>query len=111
VSPPAQCRLRSAYRPNFNLIDLVVDREGFGNYLEVAERRDLQYRFEDITGLSPLAFMRATCLNGERRLLRYEPGPVGHAAYARGFNHLSQFAQDYRKQFGQLRSQTASRQI
>lgn len=72
-------------------------------------RRALQYCFEDVTGLSPLAFMRAIRLNGVRRQLRNEPGPVGNAAYAWGFSHLSQFAQDYRKQFGELPSQTAYR--
>jgi AraC family transcriptional regulator, ethanolamine operon transcriptional activator len=72
-------------------------------------RRALQYRFEDVTGLSPLAFMRAIRLNGVRRQLRNQPGQVGNAAYAWGFNHLSQFAQDYRKLFGELPSQTASR--
>lgn len=72
-------------------------------------RRALQYCFEDVTGLSPLAYMRAIRLNGVRRQLRSQPGQVGSAAYAWGFNHLSQFAQDYRKLFGELPSQTLCR--
>jgi AraC family transcriptional regulator, ethanolamine operon transcriptional activator len=72
-------------------------------------RRALQNCFEDVTGLSPLAYMRAIRLNGVRRHLRERPCSVGEAAYAWGFNHLSQFAQDYRKLFGELPSQTACR--
>ena len=73
-------------------------------------RRTLQYCFEDVTGLAPLAYMRAIRLNGVRRQLRDQAVPVGTAAYAWGFNHLSQFARDYRKQFGELPSQTSSRE-
>lgn len=69
-------------------------------------RRTLQNSVEDITGLPPLAFMRALRLNAVRRQLRTHPGPVGDAAYAWGFNHLSQFAQDYRKLFGIRPSET-----
>ncbi len=72
-------------------------------------RRALQYCFEDVTGLPPLAYMRAIRLNGARRQLRNQPGQVGAAAYAWGFSHLSQFAQDYRKLFGELPSQTINR--
>lgn len=69
-------------------------------------RRALQNSVEDITGLAPLAFMRALRLNAVRRQLRTHPGAVGDAAYAWGFNHLSQFAQDYRKLFGMRPSET-----
>jgi len=71
-------------------------------------RRALQNSFEDITGLAPLAYMRALRLNAVRRQLRTASGSVGDAAYAWGFNHLSQFAQDYRKLFGKRPSETQS---
>ena len=69
-------------------------------------RRALQNSVEDITGLAPVAFMRALRLNAVRRQLRAQPGAVGDAAYAWGFSHLSQFAQDYRKLFGIRPSET-----
>lgn len=50
-------------------------------------------------------------LNGVRRLLR-ESGPslgVAEAAARWGFWHLSQFASDYRRQFGERASETAAR--
>lgn len=71
-------------------------------------RRALQNCFEDITGLSPLAYMRTLRLNGVRRQLRSQAGSIGAAAYAWGFSHLSQFAQDYRKLFGERPSDTAA---
>lgn len=70
-------------------------------------RRALQNSVEDITGLAPLAFMRTLRLNAVRRQLRATPSTVSEAAYAWGFNHLSQFAQDYRKLFGIRPSETA----
>ena len=69
-------------------------------------RRALQNSVEDITGHAPLAFMRALRLNAVRRQLRAHPGTVSEAAYAWGFSHLSQFAQDYRKLFGIRPSET-----
>jgi AraC family ethanolamine operon transcriptional activator len=70
-------------------------------------RRALQNSIEDITGLAPLAYMRALRLNAVRRQLRSHGCSVGGAAYAWGFSHLSQFAQDYRKLFGKRPSETA----
>lgn len=69
-------------------------------------RRALQNSFEDITGLAPLAYMRALRLNAVRRQLRGHSGSIGDAAYSWGFSHLSQFAQDYRKLFGKRPSET-----
>ncbi|PAS96949.1 MAG: AraC family transcriptional regulator [Candidatus Dactylopiibacterium carminicum] len=71
-------------------------------------RRALQNCVEEITGLSPLAYMRNIRLNAVRRELRRgDPcTPISSIAYAWGFGHLSQFAQDYRQQFGELPSAT-----
>lgn len=74
-------------------------------------RRTLQYAFEEEAGLSPLAYLKSVRLNGVRRLLR-ESGPslgVAEAAARWGFWHLSQFASDYRRQFGERASETAAR--
>lgn len=74
-------------------------------------RRALQYCFEDITGMSPMAYLRALRLNGARRELRAGEGrTVSEIASAWGFQHLSQFAQDYRRMFGELPSATLRRQ-
>jgi AraC family ethanolamine operon transcriptional activator len=81
-------------------------------------RRTLQYCFEDVIGLSPVQYLRAIRLNGVRRQLRAlardpqrAPGAnaatgVQDVAAHWGFWHLSQFATDYRKLFGQTPSAT-----
>jgi AraC family ethanolamine operon transcriptional activator len=81
-------------------------------------RRTLQYCFEDVIGLSPVQYLRAIRLNGVRRQLRAlakgaqrETGTraatsVQDVAAQWGFWHLSQFASDYRKLFGQTPSAT-----
>jgi AraC family ethanolamine operon transcriptional activator len=70
-------------------------------------RRTLQYCFEDVLGMSPTQYLRIIRLNGARRELR-EPVSkarmVGDVAADWGFGHLSQFANDYRKLFGQTPS-------
>jgi len=72
-------------------------------------RRTLQYCFEEVTGLSPTAFLRSIRLNGARRelrrLLRNERS-VAQIAVDWGFNHLGQFSQDYRHLFDELPSET-----
>lgn len=72
-------------------------------------RRTLQYCFEDVLGISPLQYLRAIRLNGARRELRQSLAnaqTVGEVAAHWGFWHLSQFASDYRKLFGQSPSQS-----
>jgi len=68
-------------------------------------RRALQNGIEEITGLSPLTYIRSLRLNEVRRALRADGSrPISSVAYDWGFSHLSQFAQDYRRQFGELPS-------
>lgn len=72
-------------------------------------RRTLQYCFQELAGMSPGAYLRAIRLNAVRRDLKDPASPhrtVQDAAAARGFWHLSQFAIDYRKLFGERPSQT-----
>lgn len=71
-------------------------------------RRTLQYCFEDVLGLSPLQAIRALRLNGARRSLRTAAAQgqgVQDVAAQWGFGHLSQFAADYRRLFGEAPSQ------
>lgn len=72
-------------------------------------RRTLQYAFEDEVGVSPLAYLRSVRLNGVRRLLRNGGATVQQAAAHWGYWNLSQFAADYRRQFGENASHTRSR--
>lgn len=71
-------------------------------------RRTLQYCFEDVLGMSPIQYLRIIRLNGARRELRAPAGQtrkVSDVAADWGFGHLSQFANDYRKLFGQTPSE------
>lgn len=72
-------------------------------------RRTLQYSFEEITGLSPTAYIRNIRLNGARRELRRKQRgdrSVSEIALDWGFNHFGQFSQDYRQLFAELPSAT-----
>ncbi|MES2246912.1 MAG: helix-turn-helix domain-containing protein [Pseudomonadota bacterium] len=72
-----------------------------------ASQRKLNYCFQETLGLSPARYLRALRLNGVRRALkRPESRSVQDIAAHWGFWHLSQFATDYRRQFGELPSQT-----
>lgn len=73
--------------------------------------RTLDYAFKERYGVSPKAFMKSRRLNAARRTLR-EAKPkttVRSAASQWGFWHMSQFAADYRKLFGELPSDTLRR--
>ena len=73
-------------------------------------RRTLQYSFQDVLQMSPVAYLRALRLNGMRRDLRHGgPESVGDRAARWGFWHLSHFAADYRHMFGELPSATLQR--
>ena len=74
-------------------------------------RRTLEYAFREHLGLSPRAYLAALRLDGVRRELVPSDPPVRVADVANrwGFWHLGQFAADYRRQFGELPSQTLRR--
>ena len=71
-------------------------------------RRKLNYCFQDVLGTTPVKYLRSLRLNGARRALRQAaPGvTIQDIASHWGFWHLSQFAQDYKKLFGELPSAT-----
>lgn len=71
-------------------------------------RRTLQYCFQEALGMNPVAFIRARRLNQVRHLLK-EVDSVTEAATALGFWHFGHFAQEYRKLFGELPSDTMRR--
>ncbi|MEY4753493.1 MAG: hypothetical protein RJA44_1168 [Pseudomonadota bacterium] len=68
-------------------------------------RRTLQSAFQQVLGLAPASYLRALRLAGARRALR-RAGSVTEAAAQWGFWHFSHFAQDYRRQYGELPSST-----
>ncbi|TKC88681.1 helix-turn-helix domain-containing protein [Trinickia terrae] len=75
-------------------------------------RRTLQYCFEDVLGVAPLAYLKAVRLNGARRALKSRQAPslgVGDIAAQWGFWHPSHFREDYRRMFGELPSVTLRR--
>jgi len=69
-------------------------------------RRTLQYCFEGVLGISPIAYLRTVRLNGARRHLRegMSDKSVGEIAGAWGFGNFSQFSCDYKKLFGETPS-------
>ena len=72
-------------------------------------RRTLQYSFQEVLGINPVAFLRAMRLNGVRRDLRAasRPGDAVQDISARwGFWHLGHFVTDYKRMFGELPSAT-----
>jgi len=91
--------------------------EAFDCPLSVAElslrlgvsRRTLQTACKEITGLSPLQYLRCLRLGQVRRLLLSSACPVTEAATRLGFWHLSWFARDYCALFGELPSATLAR--
>ncbi|BEP57064.1 MULTISPECIES: helix-turn-helix domain-containing protein [unclassified Variovorax] len=72
--------------------------------------RTLQYSFQDVLQMSPVAYLRSSRLNGMRRdLRRGGDESVGDRCARWGFWHLSRFAAEYRRMFGELPSETLSR--
>jgi len=75
--------------------------------------RTLQYAFLEHVGITPKAYLKAIRLNGVRRELKNAESDVtvNQVAMRWGFWHMSQFAGDYRKHFGELPSQTLQQVI
>lgn len=75
-----------------------------------SSRRALQYAFEDVLHVGPVAYLRMMRLNRVRHdLLARGDTSVGDIAARWGFWHLSRFAADYRALFGELPSATRAR--
>lgn len=74
-----------------------------------ASQRTLQYAFRDTYGIGPLAFLRRWRLHAARRALAAtsaDTATVAEVAYGLGFWHLSRFAAEYRRIFGESPSTT-----
>lgn len=78
------------------------------------QARALEYGFREITGLSPIAYVKSLRLNAVRKTLLRSPAPkrsISEIALDHGFWHLSQFAVDYRKFFGETPTSTRRRAL
>jgi AraC family ethanolamine operon transcriptional activator len=74
--------------------------------------RTLEYSFKEVMGVKPVSYLRAWRLNQVRRELKRENRKgvsVANAAARWGFWHLSRFASDYKRMFGELPSETLRR--
>jgi AraC family ethanolamine operon transcriptional activator len=77
-----------------------------------ASARTLRRAFAAELGVAPKAYIQAHRLDGVRRELRCSDSgenSVNAVAHRWGFWHMSQFAADYRRWFGELPSETLSR--
>lgn len=73
-------------------------------------RRTLQYSFESVLDINPVAYLRAIRLNRVRRAIKADAG-VAHTTVADiaarwGFWHSSKFSANYKAMFGELPSET-----
>jgi AraC-like DNA-binding protein len=76
--------------------------------------RTLEYGFRELLGVSPLAYVKALRLNHVYRLLlspEFAGRTITTIALDSGFCHLSQFAADYHKFFGESPSITRRRSL
>jgi AraC family ethanolamine operon transcriptional activator len=95
-------------------IDHALDSHQYPTIVDVCRetgvsQRSLQYCFLDVTELTPVAYLRLARLHRVRSALRDPDAAmlkVGDLAARWGFWHLSKFAADYQRQFGELPSAT-----
>jgi AraC family ethanolamine operon transcriptional activator len=110
--PPEPFRVRErAVRRSLDLID-ASNREPLSVVdlcrMTGVSRRTLEYAFQERFGLSPKAYTLARRLGEVRAELRQDDGELSITRIANqwGFHHLSRFAALYRRQFGELPSET-----
>jgi AraC family transcriptional regulator, ethanolamine operon transcriptional activator len=77
--------------------------------LDISERT-LHHVFQEVRGLSPMAYFKAVRLNEVRQELKTAADTTVHEIAQRwGFCHTGEFAGAYRRLFGELPSQTLNR--
>jgi AraC family ethanolamine operon transcriptional activator len=75
-------------------------------------RRTLFYAFQDVFGMTPMAYYKIKRLHAVRQELKAvdrDAASVGLISRKHGFYHAGQFAQDYLRQFGERPSDTLNR--
>lgn len=68
-------------------------------------RNRLQTELKELTGLSPVEFIRSVRLNEAKKMLQEKDLNVSEIAYSVGFNNLSYFTRSFKSEFGFLPSQ------
>ena len=68
-------------------------------------RTQLFRKLKSLTGKSVSEFIRFTRLQHAAQMLRHKQGNVSEVAYSAGFNHLGNFSEHFKKQFGVLPSE------
>jgi AraC family ethanolamine operon transcriptional activator len=97
----AECCLGACLGEPLSLLELCRE-------LDVSERT-LHYAFQEVRGLSPMAYVKASRLNAVRQELKAASAgtaTVREIAQRWGFWHNGEFAAAYRRLFGELPSQT-----
>jgi AraC family transcriptional regulator, ethanolamine operon transcriptional activator len=100
----AEDYLRDCLAESLSVLDLCRE-------LAVSERT-LHYAFQEVRGLSPMAYFKAKRLNAVRQELKAagaDSATVHEIAQRWGFWHTGEFAADYRRLFGELPSETLGR--
>ena len=111
VSGTAEARARAIRKALTFIKDRPGEAIGLNRLCEVCRvsERTLQRAFLDHFGVTPKTYLLAFRLNQVRREL-LSPGVPGllirDIAIGMGFWHMSQFARDYKRLFGELPSQT-----
>lgn len=96
----AEDYLRSRIRDPVGMMD-VCQETG-------ANDRTLRLAFHERYGVGPMTYFRFLRLNAARAKIRTDPlVTIANAASEFGFHHLSNFAADYRRLFGQSPSETS----
>ncbi len=89
-------------------IDEIITLEGICKAVKTSKSA-LSYGFQEIFGLSPMAYLKSVRLNGVRRALKASnptQATVLGIANRYGFWHMGHFARDYRQMFGESPSET-----
>ena len=89
-------------------LDQPIKTHDICNRVEISER-NLRYIFKELTGITPMKFVKNLKLNKARKDIKFakEKTEINAIANKWGFGHSGQFAADYKKLFGELPYQTA----
>ena len=114
-APPSCLASRNAWRYVRRVRAYLSDHPGEAPGLEALCRitgvraRTLETSFREVTGLSPMKFLRVRRLNaGRHTLATGDPDEISvkSVAMSQGFWHLGRFARDYKLLFGENPSAT-----
>lgn len=86
-----------------NLSDSALNIKSMSKALGFGRNR-FQKEIKEITGLTPVEFVRSVRLNEAKKMLEAPSMNVSEAAYAVGFNNLSYFTRSFKTEFDMLPS-------